>query len=53
MSHIKDGVAQDHERSLEAHRENSSAQQIHLKSNEQMSALLQDAKAGHRLDGQV
>ena len=52
-SHTRDGIAQDHERSLEAHRENNSAQQIHLKSNEQMPALLQDAEAGLHLDGRV
>ena len=52
-SHTRDGIAQDHERSLEAHRENSSTQQIHLKGNEQMPTLPQDAKVGLHLDGRV
>ena len=49
----RDGVAQDRERSLEAHKEDSKAQQIHLESDGQMPALLQDTKVSICLDGQV
>ena len=53
MSHTRDGVTQDSERSLEAHRKNSSAQQIRLESNGQMLAFLQDTEACLRLERQV
>ena len=53
MSHTRDGITQDHEKGLKAYRENGNAQQVHLESNGQMSALFQDIKAGLRLDGQI
>ena len=53
MNHTRDGVAQDSERSPEAHRKNSSAQQIRLESNGQMLAFLQDTEVGLRLDRRV
>ena len=53
ISHTKDGVTQDRERSLEAHKEDRKAQQIHLESDGQMPALLQDTKVSLCLDGQV
>ena len=53
MSHTGDGVTQDGERSLKAHRKDSSTQQVHLESNGQMPALLQDTQVGLRLDRQM
>ena len=47
----RDGVAQDRERSLEAHKEDSKAQQIHLESDGQMPTFHQDTEAGLCLDG--
>ena len=43
-SHTRDGIAPDRERSLEAHRKDSSAQQIHLESDKQMLALFKTLK---------
>ena len=52
-SHTRDGITQDRERSLEAHKEDRKAQHIHLESDGQMPALLQDTKVSLCLDGQV
>ena len=49
----RDGITQDCERGPKAYRKNSSAQQVRLKSNEQMPALLQDTKVGLHLDKRV
>ena len=51
LSHTRDGVTQDHERSLEAQRKDNSAQQVRLESNGQVSAFLQNTEAGLHLDG--
>ena len=53
ISHTRDGVVQDRERSLEAHKEDSKAQQIYLESDGQMPAFLQDTEVGLCLDGRV
>ena len=52
-SYTGDGVIQDREGSPKAHRKDSNAQQVHLKSDRQMPALLQDIKAGLCLDRRV